>query len=161
MTDGVTPNTFRDLLGRFTTGVTVITTTSPAGVPVGMTANSVTSVSLDPPLLLVCVDRASTMHEAMHHASGFTINVLADDQEELSRQFAGSHVDRFQGIAHRTGANGAPILDDVLSHIECETHAQIEAGDHTIFLGRVTGGSSREGGPLVYYRGAYRTLPAP
>ena len=107
MTDSVAPNDFRELLGQFTTGVTIITTTAPDGSPVGMTANSLTSVSLEPPLLLVCVDRTSTMHQAMLQASGFTINVLSEDQEALSRQFAGSHEDRFRGTALRTGANGA------------------------------------------------------
>ncbi len=159
MTDtGIGPAAFRELLGRFATGVTVITTVSSDGAPVGMTANSVTSVSLDPPLLLICVDHESTMHRDLAQAAGFVINVLASDQEAVSRRFAENHDDRFSGIGYRPGPHGAPILHGVLAYIECTRDSSIEAGDHTIFVGRVTGGGAESGHPLVFYRGGYGEL---
>ena len=162
MTDAaIGPAAFRELLGRFATGVTVVTTTTQDGAPVGMTANSVTSVSLEPPLVLICVHQDSGMHGAMTQAPGFVINVLASDQEHLSRHFAGTSGDRFSGIGYRSGAHGAPILDGVLAHIECRQDSSIEAGDHTIFVGLVTGGAAESGHPLMFYRGGYGALESP
>ena len=159
MTDkGIGPSAFRELLGRFVTGVTVVTTVSPDGTPVGMTANSVASVSLDPPLVLICVDHDSAMHGDLKQAAGFVVNVLALDQEEISRRFAENRGDRFAGIGYQPGPQGAPILDGVVAHIECDNHSSIEAGDHTIFVGRVTGGTTESGHPLVFYRGGYSEL---
>lgn len=159
MTDtDIGPSAFRELLGRFVTGVTVITTTSPDGTPVGMTANSVASVSLDPPLVLICVDHNSAMQGDLKQAPSFVINVLALDQEEMSRRFAENRHDRFSGIGYQPGPHGAPILDGVVAYIECDNHSSIEAGDHTIFVGRVTGGAAESGHPLVFYRGGYGEL---
>ncbi len=158
---GIGPAAFRELLGRFATGVTVITTVTGDGSPVGMTANSVSSVSLDPPLVLICVDHENAMHRDLARAAGFVINILASDQEEVSRRFADNCDDRFSGIGYRPGSQGAPILDGVLAYIECHRHSSIEAGDHTIFVGRVTGGAVESGHPLVFYRGGYGELKSP
>lgn len=150
---------FRQLCGRFATGVVVVTTRSEDGHPVGMTANSFTSVSLDPPLVSVNIDRAAAMHRHLGQATHFAINVLERRQEVVSRRFADDHVDRFEGLGHRPGETGMPLLDGALAVIECEVHARLEVGDHTIVVGRVVAGRTGEGRPLLYYRGGYFDLP--
>ena len=155
---GVDASQFRQLLGRFATGVTVLTTRAPDGRPIGMTASSVASVSLDPPLLLVAVNREHDMHPALEAARDFALNVLAADQEELSRRFAAEHPDRFAGVGYRENKRGIPILDGVVASIECEKQSVVPGGDHTVFFGLVTGGTVTERNPLLYYRGGYRSL---
>lgn len=151
---------FRQLCGRFPTGVTVVTTRSLAGRPVGMTANSFTSVSLVPPLVSVNVDRQAEMHGHLSEARRFVVNILGLEQEALSRRFAGDHADKFEGVGFRETGQGMPVLDGVLAWFECEPHAAFPAGDHTIFVGRVVDGGAREGHPLYYYRGGYLDTPA-
>jgi len=160
---GVDPSQFRQLLGRFATGVTVVTTRDQAGKPIGMTASSVASVSLDPPLVLVSVARDNDMHPALKAADRFVLNVLASDQEAISRRFADEHPNRFDGIGYRETRQGLPVLEGVLASIECEKHAEAPGGDHTVFFGLVTGGSVSDGGggPLLYYRGGYAGLGGP
>jgi flavin reductase (DIM6/NTAB) family NADH-FMN oxidoreductase RutF len=155
---GVEPPQFRQLLGCFATGVTVLTTRSPDGRPIGMTASSVASVSLDPPLVLVSVSREHDMHPALESAQHFALNVLAADQEALSRRFAGERPDRFSGIGYRESKHGVPILDGVLASIECEKHSAVPGGDHTVFFGLVIDGAVTERRPLLYYRGGYASL---
>ncbi len=152
---GVEPALFRQLLGRFATGVTVVTTRTPGSEPIGMTASSVASVSLDPPLVLVSVDRHHEMHAALEAASHFVLNVLSADQEALSRRFAADEPNRFGGVGFHLNKQGIAVLDGVLAHIECEKRTAIPAGDHTVFLGLVIGGSVTDRRPLLYYRGAY------
>ncbi len=157
----VDPPQFRQLLGRFATGVTVLTTRTSGrggGAPIGMTASSVASVSLDPPLVLVAVDRSHEMHAALEAASHFVLNVLAADQEALSRRFAAEAPNRFDGVGYRENKRGIPVLDGVLAHIECEKRTAVPAGDHTVFLGLVVGGSVTDRRPLLYYRGGYASL---
>jgi flavin reductase (DIM6/NTAB) family NADH-FMN oxidoreductase RutF len=155
---GVEPPLFRQLLGRFATGVTVLTTRTAAGEPIGMTASSVASVSLDPPLVLVSVDRRHEMHAALQAAPHFVLNVLAADQETLSRRFASDAPNRFDGVAFHPNKQGIAMLDRVLAHIECEKHAAVPGGDHTVFVGMVVGGSVTDRRPLLYYRGGYAGL---
>jgi flavin reductase (DIM6/NTAB) family NADH-FMN oxidoreductase RutF len=155
---GADPPLFRQLLGRFATGVTVVTTRDPAGRPIGMTASSVASVSLQPPLVLVSVDQANDMHPALHAAPRFVLNVLAADQEAISRRFAAEHPDRFEGLGYRETKHGIPVLDGVVASIECDKHAEAPGGDHTVFFGVVTGGSVSDRRPLLYYRGSYTGL---
>lgn len=155
---GVDPAQFRQLLGRFATGVTVVTTRDPSGQPVGMTASSVASVSLEPPLVLVAVDRANDMHPALSAAERFVLNVLAADQEAISRRFAAEHPNRFDGIGYCETRHGLPVLEGVLASIECETQAAVPGGDHTVFFGLVTGGAVSDRRPLLYYRGGYAGL---
>ena len=138
--------------------MTVLTVTGPDGRPHGMTASSLASVSLEPPLVLVCVDHAARMHPIILRAERFIVNVLAADQEELSRRFADPHDDRFDGIGHRTTSDGLVYLEGALAHLECRREMLHEAGDHTIVVGRVVGGRAREGHPLVYFRGGYAAL---
>jgi flavin reductase (DIM6/NTAB) family NADH-FMN oxidoreductase RutF len=156
--DGVDRAQFRQLLGRFATGVTVITTRTAAGQPIGMTASSVASLSLDPPLLLVCVDRTHDMHVALEAAHHFALNVLADDQEALSRRFASETDDRFDGVGFHDSEHGVPLLDGTVGSIECDKRDCNAGGDHSIFVGLVTGGSARDRRPLLYYRGGYDGL---
>jgi flavin reductase (DIM6/NTAB) family NADH-FMN oxidoreductase RutF len=152
------PSEFRQLLGRFATGVTILTVATPEGRPLGMTANSVASVSLHPPLVSVCVDREAEMHEAVLRVREFVVNVLSSHQEALARRFADKHEDRFEGIGYHLSPDGLILLDGVLAHIECERFAEYPGGDHTIVLGRVTGGTTADGRPLLYYRGGYAAL---
>jgi len=155
---GVDPALFRQLLGRFATGVTVLTTRGPHGRPIGMTASSVASVSLHPPLLVVSVDRQHDMHAALQTATRFVLNVLAADQEHISRRFASEDPDRFDGIGYQENRHGIAVLDGVLASIECEKQAEAPGGDHTVFFGLVTGGSVTDRPPLLYYRGGYANL---
>jgi flavin reductase (DIM6/NTAB) family NADH-FMN oxidoreductase RutF len=149
---------FRQLLGRFATGVVVITLTAPDGRPHGMTANSLASVSLRPPLLSVSVDHAAAMHDLITCANQFVINVLSSNQEGLSRRFADPYDERFDGVGYHMGQSGGVLLDGALAHIECVRHDLVEAGDHTIVIGRVVAGTTAEGRPLLYYRGGYGAL---
>jgi flavin reductase (DIM6/NTAB) family NADH-FMN oxidoreductase RutF len=158
LSPGVAPDQFRQLLGRFATGVTVLTTRTPTGDPIGMTASSVASVSLHPPLVLVSVDKVHDMHPALEAASHFILNVLAANQEALSRRFAETEGDRFAGVGYRQNKQGIAVLDGVVAHVECEKHTAVAAGDHTVFVGLVVGGAVSERRPLLYYRGGYAGL---
>jgi flavin reductase (DIM6/NTAB) family NADH-FMN oxidoreductase RutF len=151
----VSPSTFRELMGRFATGVTVITLQGPDGNPAGMTASSLASVSLVPPLLSVCIDRDADLHDLIASAPGFVVNILESRQESLSRRFAEQHADRFAGVGYQIGPAGEVLLDGALAHIECRRKALYDGGDHSIILGLVTGGSTGTGQPLLYYRGGY------
>ncbi len=153
------PELFRQLLSRFATGVTVLTTRDGAGAPVGMTASSLASVSLAPPLVSVCVDVSADMHRALSASGDFVVNILAAGQEALSRRFAReAAAGRFDGVAWRESTGGMIVLDDALAHVECERFADFPLGDHTLFVGRVTGGATRDGAPLLYFRGDYGAL---
>jgi len=155
---GVAAAQFRQLMGRFATGVTVVTARRADGQPTGMTASSVASVSLEPPLLLVAVDRQNDMHDALLAAADFAINILAADQEALARRFAAVEANRFDGVGYREGRRGVPLIDGALAHIECAKQAAVPSGDHTVFFGLVTGGEVSERRPLLYYRGGYASL---
>jgi flavin reductase (DIM6/NTAB) family NADH-FMN oxidoreductase RutF len=148
----------RRVMGHFATGLTVVTTVSAEGEPSGLTANAVASVSLNPPLVLVCVDKTAESHPHFTASKVFTINILNEQQENVSRRFAGKGPDKFVGVACRPGANQAPILDGVLAYIECRLVAAYEGGDHTIYLGEVEEASTQEGRPLLFFRGGYRQL---
>lgn len=149
---------FRLLLGHFATGVVILTVSHPDGHPVGMTANSLASVSLHPPLLSVCVDRQSEMHEVILQGAEFVVNILAEPQEALSRRFGFPRQDRFDGVGYHLSPEGLVLLDGALAHIECRRHAEYPGGDHTIVVGQVIGGATGKGRPLVYYRGGYAAL---
>lgn len=135
-----------------------MTATDALARPVGMTVNSVASVSLEPPLLLVCLDHAADAHDALVAAPRFALNVLVRAQEPVARRFAETRPDRFEGVPWRQSENGVPFLDGALACIECERYALHPGGDHSIVLGRVTGGSGNGGVPLLYYRGGYAGL---
>jgi 3-hydroxy-9,10-secoandrosta-1,3,5(10)-triene-9,17-dione monooxygenase reductase component len=143
------------VLGRFATGVTVVTGMA-AGDPIGLAVNSFTSVSLQPALVAFCVARSSRTWPRLRATGTFCVNILAADQEALSRAFAGHPPDRFLGVGWRPGRSGVPILAGVLAWIECTVDAEHEAGDHIIVVGRVEElDVERDGRPLVFYRGGY------
>lgn len=150
---------FRRILGHWSTGVAVIATVTANGQPRGLTANAVASVSLDPPLVLACVERIADSHDAIAAAGCFSVNMLAQHDERTARRFAGDDTtDKFTGLAWHTEQSGAPILDDALAWVDCRTRATYDGGDHTIFIGDVVAGDAREGEPLLYYRGGYARL---
>lgn len=152
--------TYRNLIGHFATGVTVITT-SVDGLLHGMTANAIASLSLDPTLLLVCVDKTAVCHRQLTAATHFAVNILGSDQEALSNAFARTtepEKGRLGDASFDTGPHGSPLLEGALVHLECETTETLPGGDHDIFLGRVLWGQSTEGEPLLYYGGRYRRL---
>jgi flavin reductase (DIM6/NTAB) family NADH-FMN oxidoreductase RutF len=127
-------------------------------MPYGLTANAFTSVSLEPPLLVISVDKKAESYAYFEQSKVFTINILCDHQEGLSRRFAVSGGNKFEGVAYRRGINQVPILEDALAHIECRLYAAYDGGDHTLYLGEVLEAETREGKPLLFYRGGYRAL---
>jgi flavin reductase (DIM6/NTAB) family NADH-FMN oxidoreductase RutF len=150
---------FRNALGCFATGVTVVTTVTDAGEPVGLTANSFSSVSLDPPLVLFCLDRASHNLDAFRGAGRFAVNVLGDDQRDLSVRFSTTIGDRWDGVVWERWETGAPVLNGCLAALDCETEAIHEGGDHVIIVGRVQRlAATTDGKPLLYFRGNYATV---
>ncbi|MDJ0349596.1 flavin reductase family protein [Cryobacterium sp. PH29-G1] len=146
----------RNTLGKFATGVTVITTRGADGRHVGITANSFTSVSLDPPLLLFCLANSSPILPVFETAEHFAIHVLAVDQHQLSRQFATPAIDKFSGLAVTEDDVGTPEIQDVLARFSCRTVSRTTEGDHTIFIGHVRSYKRLEGDPLVFFSGKYR-----
>ena len=151
--------TLRDALGCFATGVTVVTCLDSNGKPAGITVNSFTSVSLDPPLLLVCVKKTANSAPALIAASHFAVNVLHTGQQPASIRFATRAEDRFGATPWSCGEAGAPILKDSLCVFECERHALHDGGDHHMLIGEVVKASFDAGlDPLLYFRGRYRRL---
>jgi flavin reductase (DIM6/NTAB) family NADH-FMN oxidoreductase RutF len=148
----------RRAMGCFATGVTVITTRDQTGKPFGLTANAVTSLSLDPPLLLICVDRKAETYPHFFDSKIFVLNILSEGQEEVSRRFATSGGEKFAGLDYCLGKLGTPILAGTLGFIECRIIETIEGGDHVIHIGEVEEAEWREGSPLLFFRGKYGRL---
>jgi flavin reductase (DIM6/NTAB) family NADH-FMN oxidoreductase RutF len=149
---------FRRACGRFATGVTVATVLDNHGRPHGLTVNSFTSVSLDPPLVLICLGQRVTVIDAFRGAEFFGINVLASDQREVSDRFARKGLDRFANISWRRGKTGAPLIAGVLATLECSVRQRIPCGDHDIFVGEVLHSHVTDAQPLLFYHSGYRTL---
>lgn len=146
---------YRQVLGHFATGVTAVTA-AVDGEPVGLAVNSFTSVSLDPPLVAVCISTLSSTWPRVRDAGSFCVNVLSEDQEAVCRVFAARGSKRFAGIGYRPAPSGAPIVTGVLAWIDCTIEAEYPGGDHLIVVGRVHDlGVAREHRPLVFYRGGY------
>lgn len=159
---GFTSKDFRTAVGTFATGVTVVTTMG-AEHGYGMTANAFTSVSLDPPLVLVCVISPSEGAKHIDANRCFAVNILHAEQEPISRYFASRDRprggDAFVEVAHRVGASGSPILDGAVGYLDCRLHASHDAGDHQIFIGEVLElGFDAEGAPLVFHGGGYKLV---
>lgn len=154
----VSPDEFRSVLGRFTSGVTVVTTKAADGSDEGMTVSAFCSVSLDPPLVLICIEKTASVHDALTRASRFVVNILSAKQEQIARRFSIVDIDRFEGVGFSRSRNGIAVLDDVLGVIECRRFALQDGGDHTIILGEVEAGRAENGTPLLYYRGGYAQL---
>ncbi len=145
----------RRAFGNFATGVTIVTTLDANGNPCGFTANSFTSVSIDPPLLLVNIAKSAFGCDAFTGSSGFAVNILARDQRDLSNRFAAAGTDKFADQAWSSAVTGSPIIDDVVAWFDCEHFEQVDAGDHIILLGRVMQYSYNTHAPLGFCRGAY------
>lgn len=151
------PRALRDAFGAFMTGVTVVTAYSADGRPLGFTANSFCSVSLDPPLLLVCLAKGSANYAALTSAAGFAVNVLAAEQKAVSNTFASKIEDRFASVAWHDGPHGSPVFDGVAAWFDCAMHQVVEAGDHAILIGEVKVFENGSASGLGYARGAYFT----
>lgn len=150
---------FRQAMSRFASGVTVVTT-SQAGELYGLTVSSFSSLSLEPRLALVCIDGRTRLHAALAASQVFVINILASDQEALSRHFAGPQKHDWSGIVHTLGVHGAPVLDGALATLECRLASTFTGGDHTIVVGEIEQATAADGAPLVYYRAGYHALTA-
>jgi flavin reductase (DIM6/NTAB) family NADH-FMN oxidoreductase RutF len=145
----------KQAVGTFTTGVTVITTCDDAGVRYGLTANSFASVSLEPPLVLFCVDQRAPSLAGFSRSQHFAINVLAASQQAIATQFARTAPDKFAGVDWRTGIFGDPLLDGCIAHIECKMEHRLPSGDHEIIIGRVHRVKSYPGEPLIFHRSRF------
>lgn len=150
---------FRNAMGCFPTGVTVVTALTPGGAPVGVTVSSFTSLSLDPPLVLFCLDRRTQSLDAFEKGTFFAIHVLAEDQRDVSMRFSSRSPDKWSGVSWKPSPEGVPLLDGCLTRLECRREVVHEGGDHLILVGRVIRLDYAQGGrPLVYFRGAYARL---
>jgi len=158
----ISADEFRRTLSHFASGVTVITTCDRDGRPTGLTASAFTSVSLEPPLILVCVDNKAQSYPALLAGKMFAVNILGLEQEAVSRRFATTKIEnKFEGVPFTLSPLGLPLLDSALAQLECATVNVHLEGDHTILVGRVEGASSGPGAPLVYFRGRYERLSGP
>ena len=153
----VSAGEFTSALRKFASGVTVVTVAAGNELH-GMTASSFASVSLEPPLVLVCLDKTSRTRTLVAEAGKFAVNVLAGDQAPISQAFSRPGVKPFGSVPYALGSNGAPLLDGAIAALECKTYRVFEAGDHEVVLGEVTACASPGGAPLVYFEGAYRSL---
>jgi len=151
----------RQILGKFLTGVTVVTTLDQHEVPVGFTANSFTSVSLDPPLVLVCLAQSAGLAPVFRRSQAFAINILSTEQEATSNGFARRDEDRFANISWQAKTTGSPVLDDCAAWLDCEMYERILAGDHIILIGRIVDAHKTTRHPLGYYQGRYCNIDLP
>jgi flavin reductase (DIM6/NTAB) family NADH-FMN oxidoreductase RutF len=149
---------FRRALGHFAAGVTVVTAKFDDARLAGITVTAFTSVSLEPPLVLICIDKRSRMHDKLQVGGNFAVNMLAQDQEFVSRRFASGDADPFREIGYREGVTGAPLLQGTTAAVECRIVELLPGGDHTIILGEVEATQVSEGKPLLYFRGGYAQL---
>ena len=154
----VSPDEFRSVLGRFPSGVTVVTTLATDGSDQGMTVSAFCSVSLEPPLVLICIEKTASVYQALAKAPRFVVNILSVDQEQIARRFSIVDIDRFAGVGYSRSPSGIAVLEDALGIIECSHHAMHDAGDHSIIVGQVESAEVTGGTPLLYYRGGYSQL---
>ena len=149
---------FRAALSRFASGVTVVTTKDADGNLHGLTVSAFCSVSLEPPLILICIDKHTASHNAFQQSNHFVVNVLHEEQIHHSNQFAAPITDKFDGISYRLGIEGIPVLADALVNLECRLVNTHDNGDHTIFIGQIEKSHVADGKPLVYFHGNYRAI---
>lgn len=154
----IAPDEFRAVLGRFASGVTILTVRDAQGVDHGMTVSAFCSVSLMPPLVLACIDHTAEMAPVLPEVTHFGISILAEGQEALSRRFAELPASRFDGIGYTRADSGVVLLDEALAHLECRKVAAHPAGDHVIYVGEVEWANTEQERPLLYYRGGYAEL---
>lgn len=148
--------TLREVMGSYPTGVTIVSTVDQSGDPVGLTVNSFTSLSLDPPLVLVCIGRSSRSHDRLVKGSHFSVNVLSSDQSELAIRFATDPPDgRFDSVDWHRGPSGSPIFRESTATLECSVHGVLDGGDHSILVGRVDAAVLSDRPALIYHRGRF------
>ena len=152
------PAQFRRIAGQWVTGVAVVTAVDASGEPCGMTMSAVTSLSLEPPQFLICVDQNARTLGALTASGSFCINYLAEDQQSLAIAFARPGGERFQSLKYHAGETGLPVLDGVIAHVECKLNAAHPGGDHVIVVGDAVAGAVNGGRPLGYFSGAYRRV---
>jgi len=154
----VSPDDFKNALSRFASGVTVVSTKDSAGNLHGITVSAFCSVSLEPPMVLICIEKSTVSHYAFEESGVFVVNILRDSQAAASEKFAAPHPDKFEEIESYPGIEGVPIFKEALASLECRLTFSYHGGDHSIFVGQVENVTVRDGEPLIYCRGEYRTL---
>lgn len=154
----VTTDLMKSLMRRFAAGVTIVTAVRHDGTPAGMTATAFTSVSLDPPRVLICVNTTARTIEAIDEHEGFVVNILSAAQQDVATVFAGRGDDKFERVAWEPGVTGAPVLSGCLATVECRVSQAVQTGTHIVYIGEVVGGSTGDGTPLIYYEGGFREL---
>jgi flavin reductase (DIM6/NTAB) family NADH-FMN oxidoreductase RutF len=154
----IEPDEFRHAMAQLASGVTAVTTRDAAGRPLGLTVTAFSSVSLEPPLVLVCVDARSETHAGFRESGRFGVSLLGEDQEQVSRLFAWGGPVKFEKTPLVEGRTGVPLVAGAVAHIECRVVAAHAAGDHTIYVGEVVATATHPGRPLLYCRGRYQRL---
>lgn len=149
---------FRQTLSRFASGVTVVTTKDAAGNLFGMTVSAFSSVSLDPPLILICIENTAGSIDALAASKMFVVNILSSEQAEISERFATPAADKFGETAHHLNIDGIPVIENCLANITCTVVESYDGGDHTIFIARVEDAGVNDGDPLLYFRSDYHTI---
>jgi flavin reductase (DIM6/NTAB) family NADH-FMN oxidoreductase RutF len=156
----IDPRELRNVMGHFATGVTIITTKDVSGKPFGLTANAFSSLSLDPPLVLICVDKKVDCYACFDQSKVFVVNILSEGQDQLSTRFATKGIEKFEGVAVRPGNLGVPLLEGAVAHIECTLTSAYEGGDHTIYIGEIQSVAASGDRPLLFFKGKYSRLLA-
>lgn len=151
----VSQDEFREALSRFASGITIVTTKNAQGAPYGITVSAFCSVSLQPPMVLVCIEKVTGSHYALEESNVFIVNILPEGEDRISEHFASEVPDKFREIEFRSGIEGVPVLENALAVLECRLNFAYHGGDHSIFVGEVARVSVRDAEPLVYFRGEY------
>lgn len=154
----ISKDEFRAALSRFASGVTVVTTKDSGGHLHGITVSAFCSVSLEPPLILVCIEKTAGSHQAFKQAGAFVVNFLREGQQAVSNHFASPLDDKFSGVEYRSGMLELPVLNAALAALECRLVHAYDGGDHTIFVGEVARAEVSDGAPLIYFHGGYREI---
>lgn len=154
----VSSEEFRAALSRFASGVTVVTSVDGEGWPHGITVSAFCSVSLDPPLVLVCIEKLAGSHASLTESGRFSVNLLASGQQWISERFASLESDKFRDVPTATGLSGLPLIEGCLASLECELRQAVDAGDHSVFIGEVMFARGDGDDPLLYFLGDYRSL---
>lgn len=154
----VTPEEFRSALSRFASGVTIVTGRDASGELFGLTVSSFCSVSLDPPLVLICIQKGTACHRGLSESNAFAVNILSEEQDSISNIFASGSSEKFSSLDFAEGIEGVPLLSRAVANLECRKHSEIDGGDHTVFLGEVDKTTVGDDAPLIYWRGSYRRL---
>jgi flavin reductase (DIM6/NTAB) family NADH-FMN oxidoreductase RutF len=154
----VDASTFRRTLGQFASGVTVVTTRDASGRPLGLTVSAFCAVSLEPPLVLVCIDHRSDANRGLRESGEFAVSVLSERQEDVSRRFAAAGSDKREGFPFLDGPLGLPLVPGAVAHLECRVRSCHDEGDHAVWVGEVLGAAAHPGPPLLHHTGGYRRL---